>query len=84
MKQIWAPWRMSYIQGSSEKTKACVFCVGKDRDEDRERLILFRGQKAFVIMNRFPYTNGHLRSPPIGIPPKRKTLVMPKLLRCTG
>lgn len=64
VKQIWAPWRMSYIQGTGENKDTCVFCVGKERDEDRERLILFRGEKAFVIMNRFPYTNGHLMIAP--------------------
>lgn len=56
---IWAPWRMEFLTGP--KPGGCVFCdlpaqVGKDRDN----LILFRGEKAFVILNKYPYNNGHL------------------------
>jgi ATP adenylyltransferase len=55
---------MSYIQGTCEKSGRCVFCVENERSEDEERFILFRGERAFVIMNRFPYTNGHLMVAP--------------------
>ncbi len=59
MKHLWAPWRMAYIVGECEER--CIFCIKEDESaHDRERLILFRGKHAFVIMNRFPYTNGHL------------------------
>ncbi len=59
MKHLWAPWRMAYIVG--EREDGCIFCIeGNEPSHDRERLILFRGKTAFVIMNRFPYTNGHL------------------------
>lgn len=59
MKHLWAPWRMAYIIG--ERDDGCIFCIEEEeRTHDRERLILFRGRHAFVIMNRFPYTNGHL------------------------
>lgn len=58
MKQLWAPWRIEYILGP--KPDACVFCLPEDRGEDEERLVLHRGTRAFVIMNRYPYNNGHL------------------------
>ena len=65
MKQLWAPWRMDYILGDSEKNGCdCIFCVRDIVGEDRARLILHRGEHAFVIMNKFPYTNGHLMVAP--------------------
>lgn len=59
MKVLWAPWRMEYIL-SDEKTGSCIFCPGEDRRQDPERLILHVGPRTMVIMNRFPYNNGHL------------------------
>ena len=58
MKQLWAPWRIEYILG--KKADSCPFCLPNGRDEDEERLVLFRGRKSFVIMNKCPYANGHL------------------------
>ena len=57
-RPLWAPWRIEYILGP--KPDACVFCLPEGRDEDEERLVLHRGKRAFVIMNRYPYNNGHL------------------------
>lgn len=62
MKVIWAPWRLSYILGP--KPDECVFCLPEDQSQDRERLILYRGTHAFVIMNKYPYNNGHLMVTP--------------------
>ncbi len=62
MDVLWAPWRMDYILGP--KPDACVFCVPKTEEEDRERLILARGKRCFVIMNKFPYNSGHLMVTP--------------------
>ncbi len=62
MKVLWAPWRLSYILG--EKPDSCVFCLPKERDEDRQRLVLYRGAHCFVIMNKYPYSNGHLMVTP--------------------
>lgn len=58
MKALWAPWRMEYILGKREDY--CIFCPSTDGQDDAERLILFRGQHAMVVMNRYPYNNGHL------------------------
>lgn len=57
MKQLWAPWRIDYILGP--KPDECVFCL-PDKSEDKERLVLYRGHDCFVIMNKFPYNNGHI------------------------
>jgi len=65
MKQLWAPWRMAYIQPDSKpQEKGCVFCIGDRVEENRDRLILLRGTRVFVLMNKFPYTNGHLMVAP--------------------
>jgi ATP adenylyltransferase len=62
MKQLWSPWRMEYILGP--KPDVCVFCLPARTDEDEERLVLYRGTWNFVIMNKFPYNNGHVMVTP--------------------
>jgi len=59
---VWAPWRMEYIKGSRED--GCIFCNRINRDDDRNDLILHRGGQGFIIMNRYPYNNGHLMAAP--------------------
>ncbi len=58
MKQIWAPWRMEYIQ--EEKAGGCILCEKPGQDNDAANYILYRGDKNFIIMNRYPYNTGHL------------------------
>ena len=58
MKTIWAPWRIEYILG--KKGPGCIFCDLPKEDRDRDNVILYRAEHCFVIMNRFPYTGGHL------------------------
>lgn len=58
MKHIWSPWRMEYIESSKETE--CVFCLAQEREDNAENLIAFRGKRAYVILNRYPYTSGHL------------------------
>jgi ATP adenylyltransferase len=61
MDKLWAPWRMKYIRESLGKPeKGCIFCAKPAETKDRENLILFRGVHAFVMLNAFPYNNGHL------------------------
>ncbi|MFH1874949.1 MAG: HIT domain-containing protein [Pseudomonadota bacterium] len=60
MTRIWAPWRMEFIKALREKKGECVFCVATQKQEDEQQFILFRGQNIFVMLNRYPYTNGHL------------------------
>ncbi len=58
MEVLWAPWRIEYIL--SKKEEGCIFCLEEDKSKDRERLILYRGPHSIVLMNKFPYNNGHL------------------------
>lgn len=58
MKRLWSPWRMEYIL--SEKGKACVFCDKMADNDDEANYILHRGKKCYVMLNRYPYNNGHL------------------------
>ncbi|MDY6851977.1 MAG: HIT domain-containing protein [Thermodesulfobacteriota bacterium] len=63
MKNLWAPWRMTYIAGEDEQAEnqSCIFCVDKDKaGPDKDRLILHVGRLSMVMMNRYPYNNGHL------------------------
>jgi ATP adenylyltransferase len=60
-KQLWAPWRMDYLSDvRGEKKHDCVFCGLPAEQNDRENLIVYRGKQAFVILNRYPYNNGHV------------------------
>ena len=69
---LWAPWRMEYILGPKEK--GCIFCDKPKQAQDRENLIVHRGHLAFVIMNKYPYNNGHLL-----IVPYRHEAELPRL-----
>ncbi|MBN1626380.1 MAG: HIT domain-containing protein [Deltaproteobacteria bacterium] len=64
MSVLWAPWRMEYILSDKDK-KGCIFCIGDDRTGYEERLILYAGPMSIVMMNRFPYNNGHLLVAPV-------------------
>jgi len=64
MRVLWAPWRMEYIL-SDQKNIDCIFCLGKDRTKDEERLILYHDNHTMVIMNLYPYNNGHLLVAPV-------------------
>ncbi len=59
MKHLWSPWRMTYIENHT-KTDGCVFCAEQAKTDSAESLIAFRGERAYVILNRYPYTSGHL------------------------
>ena len=64
MKTLWTPWRREYIL--SEKPSGCVLCL-KSQDpieKDRENYILYRGATCYVMLNLYPYTNGHLMIAP--------------------
>lgn len=62
MKRLWAPWRIEYIKGP--KDDACFFCKYIQENNDAGNLILHRGKNAFVVMNYYPYNNGHLMIAP--------------------
>lgn len=58
MRQLWAPWRMAYIK--SRKPTACFLCATASERNDRAHYILYRSQRCYIMLNRYPYTNGHL------------------------
>ena len=60
--RLWAPWRMEYIAG--EKPEECIFCGRAAAGDDPANLIVRRGERCFVILNAFPYTNGHVMIAP--------------------
>ena len=59
MSHLWTPWRMSYLQGEERLPEGCLFCI-KPQLEDAKAHIIYRGRLCYVVLNRFPYTNGHL------------------------
>ena len=74
MKRLWSPWRMKYIE-NHEKEEDCIFCNALARTEDNENnLILKRGEKAFVIVNLYPYTSGHIMVAPMAHQPSLELL----------
>jgi ATP adenylyltransferase len=75
MKSVYAPWREEYLLGAEGiKEKGCLFCRVLKEKRDKHNLILHRGERTFVIMNRYPYTSGHLM-----IAPYRHICVIEKL-----
>ncbi len=72
-EQLWAPWRLGYILGEkgtvepcnpdellSGADPTCFFCQAMPEGDDRQRLVVDRGQHTITLLNRFPYNNGHL------------------------
>jgi ATP adenylyltransferase len=59
MDYLWTPWRYQYVTSAGQPS-GCVFCAAAASDDDRANLIVHRSAEAFVILNRFPYTSGHV------------------------
>ncbi len=62
MKQLWAPWRIKFI--TQPKSPECILCLKPQENRDRANLILYRAGHSFVMMNIYPYNNGHLMISP--------------------
>jgi ATP adenylyltransferase len=62
MSRLWAPWRIDYIL--ADKPPGCIFCDKVKQDRDRENGILLRGERAFVMLNAYPYNPGHVMISP--------------------
>src|SRR5947209_6562015 len=61
MDQLWAPWRLAYVtKPAAPKPDECFICAGLAAANDRENLIAWRTPQSVVVLNRFPYNNGHL------------------------
>jgi len=64
MKTLWTPWRMEHVLGQAEQIEGCLFDPPGDERQNRDRLLLFRDRMTVVLLNRFPYANGHLLAAP--------------------
>jgi len=61
MDYIWTPWRYQYMKEvESGKQPECIFCDAAARQDDAETLVVYRGPQTFIILNRYPYTSGHV------------------------
>lgn len=64
MNQLWTPWRSAYMNEKKDKA-GCIFChAAADPKADEQNLVIFRGTLAFALLNRYPYTSGHLMIAP--------------------
>jgi ATP adenylyltransferase len=63
MEHLWAPWRLEYIKAADDDA-GCVFCSARESD-DEERLVVQRGERALVLLNKFPYASGHFMVAPL-------------------
>ncbi|NJC95165.1 MAG: HIT family hydrolase [Anaerolineales bacterium] len=75
MNHLWSPWRMEYIENNKED--GCVFCNAQAKQDSAENLIAYRGELAYVILNRYPYTSGHLMVVPFEHQPNLELLDPP-------
>jgi len=62
MERLWSPWRMKYIV--SKKGEGCIFCGKIAENDDQTSYVLHRGEKCYVMLNLYPYNNGHLMVSP--------------------
>ncbi len=87
MRRLWSPWRMQYL--TEERPPGCIFCLAGGQEADVENLVLLRGERAFVMLNRYPYNAGHLMVIPYehvpsleDLPPETLTEMMLLVNRC--
>ena len=65
MERLWSPWRMEYVKSAAVDDDAdCIFCDLPERGDDEKALILARGERAFAMLNAYPYNPGHLMVAP--------------------
>jgi ATP adenylyltransferase len=62
-KQLWAPWRLEYIQSADEQP-GCFLCIAAKGGDDEALLVVHRGERALVLLNRYPYSPGHVMVAP--------------------
>jgi ATP adenylyltransferase len=64
VQRLWAPWRLEYVQHADEQ-EGCIFCRAAESDDDEAQLVVHRGSRALVMLNKFPYASGHLLVAPV-------------------
>ena len=60
MERLWAPWRLEYIQSTQDESDECLFCRLPQEEDDKSNLIVYRSKHSFVMLNKYPYNNGHI------------------------
>jgi ATP adenylyltransferase len=64
MEHLWTPWRSTYVSKSSGSGRACIFCAALAENQDDKHLLIYRAEYNFIILNRYPYSSGHLMVAP--------------------
>lgn len=64
MENLWAPWRMAFIEPKNPPAPGCIFCTQPAANQDEKYHILYRGERCFMMLNLYPYNNGHLMIAP--------------------
>jgi ATP adenylyltransferase len=69
MDYLWSPWRYTYVSSASpadpaSRQDSCLFCRVASESNDARNYVVLRAERSFVILNRYPYTTGHLMSAP--------------------
>jgi ATP adenylyltransferase len=64
MENLWAPWRMTFIAPKTPQSQECIFCTQPAEHRDEKNHILYRGERCYMMLNRYPYNNGHLMIAP--------------------
>jgi len=72
MDYLCTPWRYRYMAEAAGKQTGCIFCSALEKKDDAETLIVFRGEKNFILLNRYPYTSGHVMIVPYAHVPDLK------------
>jgi ATP adenylyltransferase len=85
MDRLWTPWRYQYISHTAP-ADGCIFCIKAAENKDAENYIVYRGQLNFVLLNLYPYTNGHLMIAPyqhVGTLAEAPAEVLAEMMRLT-
>lgn len=90
VRTLWTPWRMEHVTGKTEQPDHCLFEPPGDRHQDRDHLLLLRDTATVILLNRFPYANGHLLVAPrrhlaglTDLNPGEQAALMTRLADCT-
>lgn len=85
MDKLFRPWRLRYVT-SGRRPRGCIFCLAIKRQADRRNLVLLRGRTHYVILNKYPYNNGHLMIVPVAhlaTPREAPDTALAELMRLT-
>jgi ATP adenylyltransferase len=64
VQRLWTPWRRAFVEGNDNRADECFLCLVPAERDDRKKLVLFRGEHVYVLLNLYPYNSGHLMVAP--------------------